>query len=260
MTATLDQFLATLESMGTTVMYHREAGGANCPCLSREGFRQPAFHNTKSPTLALGAAGGPTGACKYRVTFVKAEGECGSSKESATINPANQIVVLTNIPLGPKGTTQRKVYRSRDGGAYGLITTLNDNTTTAFNDAAVADPAAAIIPAVCNEQGQIAQVVTEFTVKAAVQPAIARSRTRAAERVDELLGEVERDDHIGIFPVNWQGNVLDFRDWSPAGEDYILYNGRRYLAVASDKVPDVDGDPDHHWEVGLRLVKTERPS
>lgn len=102
--------------------------------------------------------------------------------------------------------------------------------------------------------------VTTFAVKAAVQPAQSRSFTRSAERVDALLGDVEKDDHIGIFPVVWEGNTLDFTDWGDAGEDYIVYDARRFVVVASDKVPDIDGNPNHHWEVGLRLVKFGRPT
>lgn len=80
----------------------------------------------------------------------------------------------------------------------------------------------------------------------------------AAERVSDLLGDIQRNDHIGIFPVEWNGNTLDFSTFSEAGEDFILYDGRRFLVVAADKIPDVDGDPNHHWEVGLRLVRTAR--
>jgi hypothetical protein len=111
---------------------------------------------------------------------------------------------------------------------------------------------------VCNEQGFINIVVTEAIVKAAVQPATGGQRRLVNERADVLLGDVQRDDRIGIFPVEWNGTTLDFDDWSEAGEDYILHDGKRYISVAADKVPDVDGDPNHHWEVGLRLVRTAR--
>lgn len=116
-----------------------------------------------------------------------------------------------------------------------------------------ANPAAPV----CNEQGFLA-VAVEFTVKASVQPFRQRG-DRHAQRVDSLLGEVQQDDRIGIFPVEWDGNTLDFSVWSDSGEDFIMYDGRRYLVVGADKVPDIDGDPNHHWEVGLRLVKTARP-
>lgn len=111
---------------------------------------------------------------------------------------------------------------------------------------------------VCNEQGFLDEA-TEFTVKASIQPAFS-GLFRQGQRANDLLGEVRRDDKIGIFPCSWSGNVLDFDDWSDAGEDFIIYDGKRYMVVASDKLPDVDGDPAHHFEVGLRLIKTLRPA
>jgi len=113
---------------------------------------------------------------------------------------------------------------------------------------------------ICNELGMLDPTITEFIVKAAVQPAQTRTFARQAERVDALLGEVEEDDHVGIFPVTWGGHTLDFDRWGEGGEDYIIYDSRRFIAVSSDKMPDIDGDPDHHFEVGLRLVKADRPN
>lgn len=158
MSATATAFQSLLMTMGSDVTYHREEGGAPCPCLTPEGFRSPAWHKAN--------------------------------------------------PFAP----------------------------------------------VCNERGILAPVVIEFAVKASVQP-VRSSTRRVGERAVELFGEVEQDDHIGIFPVNWNGHALAFNDWSEAGEDFIVYNARRFYAVSADKLPDVDGDPDHHWEVGLRLLK-----
>jgi hypothetical protein len=163
--ATAEAFQSLLLVMGSDVTYHREEGGAPCPCLTPEGFRSPAWHKAN--------------------------------------------------PLEP----------------------------------------------VCNEKGVLAPVVTEVDVKAAVQPVRASRRRGVVERATELFGEIEQDDHLGVFPVNWQGAKLDFFDWSDAGEDYIVYDTRRFYAVAADKLPDTDGDPDHHWECLLRLLKpeSERP-
>jgi len=111
---------------------------------------------------------------------------------------------------------------------------------------------------VCNEQGFLADV-TEFTVKASIQPAFT-GLSRHAQRSNALLGEVERDDKIGIFPCEWGGNVLDFDDWSDAGEDYVVYDADRYLVVSADKLADIDGSPDHHVEAGLRRIKAGRPT
>lgn len=162
MAATVGEFTAMLEQMGSTVVFHREEGGTACPCRTPEGFRDPAWH------------------------------------------------------------------RSHPG-----------------------EP-------VCNEQGFLTTPV-EFTVRAAVQP-IRMRYNRPGQRDSDLLGEIQTDDRIGIFPCTWGGNTLDFDNWSDAGEDFILYDNKRYLAVSADKVPDTDGDPSHHWEVGLRLIKRGRPT
>lgn len=109
---------------------------------------------------------------------------------------------------------------------------------------------------VCNERGVLAPDIIEEVVRASVQP-VRGSTRRVGERAIELFGTVEQDDHLGVFPVTWNGTRLDFSEWSDATEDYILYDGRRFTVVAADKLPDVDGDPDHHWEVALRLIKPE---
>lgn len=112
----------------------------------------------------------------------------------------------------------------------------------------------------CNEIGYL-PVIEQFSVKAAVQPVSAGGirRSRSSERLSAMFpGELQIDDHIGIFPVVWEGHTLDFRNFSDTGEDYIVYDNRRYIVVSSDKLPDIDGDPDHHWEIGLRLTRTDR--
>jgi hypothetical protein len=82
---------------------------------------------------------------------------------------------------------------------------------------------------------------------------------RGADRINDLLGDVRSDDRIGIFPCEASGITISFNDWSDGGEDYIVYDGRRYMSVQADKLADIDGTPDHHWEVGLRLMDAARP-
>lgn len=110
---------------------------------------------------------------------------------------------------------------------------------------------------VCNEQGFLTDPI-EFTVKASIQP-FRRRGNIPAQRADANLQDVRQDDKFGIFPVTWNGHTLDFSGFSEAGEDYIIYDNCRYVPVSADKLPDIDGDPDHHWEISLRLVKTARP-
>ena len=51
--------------------------------------------------------------------------------QAVTFAANNQQIVLTALPLGPSGTTARRIYRSLGTGAFVLVATLNDNTTTA---------------------------------------------------------------------------------------------------------------------------------
>lgn len=101
-----------------------------------------------SPTIAApaGALAASTamgvGAYKYAVTFVDAEGESAPGAQlSITTTTGNQSVHLTAIPLGPASivsvplTKARKLYRTTVGGSQlKYLATLNDNTTTTYND------------------------------------------------------------------------------------------------------------------------------
>lgn len=84
-----------------------------------------------APTTAVNAtAGNLNGSYTYKTTFVSADGESAPSPASGSVAPATQQVNLTGIQVGPAGTTSRRIYRNKGGGAYGLVATINDNTTT----------------------------------------------------------------------------------------------------------------------------------
>ncbi|HEV3341469.1 MAG TPA: hypothetical protein VG125_13960, partial [Pirellulales bacterium] len=89
-------------------------------------------------TSAVGASGVLTGAYLYAVTFVTNNGETEAGLPSASLTLAAQQGSLSAIPLGPAGTTKRKIYRTKSGGGAGgpyyLLTTINDNTTTTYTD------------------------------------------------------------------------------------------------------------------------------
>lgn len=96
--------------------------------------------NPGIPTAPTAAAGGVgtnlnPGTYEYAVTFVTAGGETTIGTESSpVVLAANGQINLTNIPLGGPGTTARKIYRAVDGGDYQLVTTINNNTATTFDD------------------------------------------------------------------------------------------------------------------------------
>jgi hypothetical protein len=111
---------------------------------------------------------------------------------------------------------------------------------------------------VCNNAGMLPSTgtTTEFTVRAFVQPVQSGAvRRLTTEQLGIMFGEVQSDDHLGIFPVVWNNVALDFFDWGMSVEDYIVYNERNYTVVSCNLIPDPsDGNPWHHYEVGLRLV------
>lgn len=113
---------------------------------------------------------------------------------------------------------------------------------------------------VCNERGRINVVTTNLLVKAFVQPVQSGAvRRLTSDYMVQLFGEIQQDDHVGIFPLEWASVTFDFETWSQAGEDYIVYRGRRFLVVNANLIPDPADGENHHWELGLRLMKTERP-
>jgi hypothetical protein len=99
---------------------------------------------------------------------------------------------------------------------------------------------------------------TEINVRAFVHPVQAGAvRRLTSEQLQEMFGEIETDDHVGFFPVWWDGTFLNFYDWGQSAEDIVKYNGRDFTVVAVNLLPDpADGNPWHHWEVGLRLISS----
>lgn len=103
---------------------------------------------TTAPTLA-NAGGGlvEAGSHTYAVAFVSnlpiyanpvpgfTAGGSPASPTAAIVLGVASTVDLTNIPLGPAGTTARKLYRTRVGETeLRELDTLNDNTTTVYTD------------------------------------------------------------------------------------------------------------------------------
>ncbi len=93
-------------------------------------------------TAAAPSAGGlvTLGTHSWKVTFVsQASGESSAGTVSNQVNVttgSTQTVALSAVPIGPPGTTARKIYRTvaGDTGNYLLLTTLSDNSTTIFSD------------------------------------------------------------------------------------------------------------------------------
>lgn len=101
----------------------------------------PAKPATECGDALAGAGAGnvDNGSYLYVYSYVSPLGESGQSAPSNGVTVADKTVNgkvdLTSITVGPSGTTARKVYRSNDAGAtYHLLTTINDNSTTTYQD------------------------------------------------------------------------------------------------------------------------------
>jgi len=74
------------------------------------------------------------GRYRYKVTYVINGVETGAGECTEVIFGAIRGVTF-DIPLGPTGTTARKIYRKLSGSDnYKLIDTISDNTTTSWTD------------------------------------------------------------------------------------------------------------------------------
>lgn len=108
---------------------------AQCRLLNSSGEPAPG-----APTVALaglGAGNVNSGAHRYRVTFVTADGETdgGTISSAVTTTAGDGQVALTAIPTGGSQVTSRKIYRTAAAGTtYLLLATLSDNTTTTYAD------------------------------------------------------------------------------------------------------------------------------
>lgn len=124
-------------SLGTPIGVH----GAGQPvAISAASNASPIVITSAAHGLTSPAA--LTGKYLYQVTFVDSSGETLPSPEVQVVLNGQQGY-LTGIPLGPAGTTSRKIYRTDANGASGseeLVGTISDNTTLTYVDA-IADAA-----------------------------------------------------------------------------------------------------------------------
>lgn len=104
---------------------------------------------SSAPSVTSAGSGALTGTYAYGVTFVtgiiKSDGtmvevgETGMSPPSTGVAVTSQQFSLSSIPTGPSGTIARKVYRNQSSGSattgpFYLVTTIQDNVTTAITD------------------------------------------------------------------------------------------------------------------------------
>ena len=100
-----------------------------------------------APTTAVTAVAGGAGAItsgtglalepiSYQITFVGRGGETDPGPESSPdLSVSSKEIELSGIPVGPSGTTARKIYRRDDVDAeWYYLATISDNATTVYTD------------------------------------------------------------------------------------------------------------------------------
>lgn len=120
---------------GAEVAYDPGGGIDLLYFVTTEAGTIPSPGDPAAPTLTdLATSGNLTGAMEYVVTFVTADGETSMGVESSPLTVSASRIHVASIPLGGTGTTGRKLYRQKNGGGYKLVTLINDNTTTTYDD------------------------------------------------------------------------------------------------------------------------------
>jgi hypothetical protein len=121
---------------------------------------------TTAATATPASTGGvlPAGTYTYVYTDVAvggAETAQSSASTGAVCTGSTSSVALTGILAGATGTLQRRLYRQLASGGYGLIATINDNTTTTYSDTGAVTTAASLAngaPPAANQTGTGANV------------------------------------------------------------------------------------------------------
>jgi len=123
-------------------------------------------------TWELGACKALTGAAgaitrtdiSYQVTMDTDIYICGAVSNTIASVTAEDIE-LTNIPLGPAGTANRRIYRksSETGGDYRLIATIANNVDTTYTDTTADASGGGVVPAATDDmpKGNILQIHRE---------------------------------------------------------------------------------------------------
>lgn len=194
------------------------------PSVGQFGLPAP----TAGPGTYVGTGAGPLGAGTYyhAITFVTAEGETTlSPSNNVTItNPAtNGWIGLFSIPVGAAdaGVTARKIYRTAaGGGAFKLLTTINDNTTTSYNDL-IADASLGAVAPAMNTTGD------RVTALGAGAPAVNTAYLRAVHLSDIPRGSVasgttarnlyRRSGGAGLryLTTIWDNSATSYTDTTP---------------------------------------------
>jgi len=210
---TSDESTLIVDTQGTLTSYYRHrhedaAIAQNAPAIGG--------------ASAVSGYGLGIGQYLYKVSLVSLSGETpGSSDFSGTTTLGNQKMSLTSLPLGPAGTTARKIYRTAVGGVSGsqkYVATINDNTTTTYSDTT---PDASLSAPVLGQ-------VTEYSTGILFGDYWARQQIRndipdGADLNDNVLWDGWRDQTLLDMQALGLGRPADPQDFTPASTtDYTV--------------------------------------
>lgn len=282
--STVPRLVRLLKSRGSDAVVYKadDATSIICPCRTPEGYRDPEFHlkwkgYIDAVTGIVGAA--PNDATKFGLTygvskvdyqfFMDADYNVPVAPPAVTslATPADidELAVDFNPIIGPaqRIVVYRQLYNA-NGDPLGWNRLGSENTVAVngkqrwYDSTAVAfaNPSDPYAVPTCDAEGKIENPLWKIPTKAFVQPVQSGAvRRLTTEALAQMFGEIQSDDHLGIFPCSWLGRDIDFTDWSLSTRDYVLYDGRKFTVVSTNLIPDpADGNPKHHWEVGLRLI------
>lgn len=135
-------FTAGVRVAATEYQQHMFIGNGNVIPYKYNGTdftRHGVYPPTTTSTVASQAAGVLNGDYRYKVTYVNSQSVQGDvGPVTTTFAAANATLRITSIPVAPQsfGISARKIYRNTTAasGTYKLVTTINDNTTTTYDD------------------------------------------------------------------------------------------------------------------------------
>lgn len=112
----------------------------------------------------------------------------------------------------------------------------------------------------CNEVGFLPQPgeQTEIVFKGFIQAVQSTRATRlSTEYQIRDFAQFEEDDHLGIFPYEWDGERLRVFEWGRSGEDVIyepMFDRYYTIANVNNHYDPTVSNVLHHFEVGLRYI------
>lgn len=255
LSSNVERFINLAAVRGSDVVYHREDAGAPCPCITDLGHRDPKWHKAHPPTPIAPTVGAPivwkwNGVNVVTVTYI--------NQATGRLKQLRAPFVIVNSPTAADAGTFSMLFTPTASPFTVGLYDYNSATLLSQHAFSAGEAFGAGFP-VCNEHGEVDPIVTNMPIRGFVQPVQSGATRRlTSDYLVQMFGEIEADDHLGIFPTAWKGIPLEFQRWSQAGEDFLTYNGRRFIVVNANLIPDpANGEP-HHWECGLRVVKNAR--